>query len=70
MKQSKPRISKVTFKNGNAIHALPQGRDNFIRVDFGWGEVVYRAHDGKRLTIADCYYMADESKQVLQDGQP
>lgn len=67
MKTSTPRIKSVKFKNGGFLKALPVERSNYRRVDFGWGEVVYRAYDGKKLTIADCYYMADESKRLLQD---
>ena len=68
MKTSIPKLHKVKFKNGNEIIALPESMTNVVRSNFGWGEVTFRAFDNKRLTVADCCYMADVAKDKLFFG--
>lgn len=64
MKQSKPRIKSVKFKNGGSVTALPVSNRNYKRLDFGWGEVVFRVYDNKELRLSDIYYMADIAKET------
>jgi len=59
------RIKNVRFKKGGSLTVIPPSNHNVTKVGFGWGEVTFRAFDGKKLTIADCSYMADMAKHLL-----
>lgn len=60
-------IGKVKLKNGLEVIPFPQSKNNYSRIDLGWGEVVFRAYDGKRLKVSDINYMCDAAKHINMD---
>lgn len=63
------RIGKIKFKSGGEIKVLPQSRNNYNRICLGWGEVVFRAYDNKKLTTSDIHYMADAAKKINMERE-
>ena len=68
MKQSIPQIKNVKFKTGEIVSVLPKSKSNFVRINFEWGEVTFRAFNNRKLTCADVNYMCEVAKDINMNG--
>lgn len=63
------RIRSIKFKNGGEIRLLPIENSNFLRVDLGWGEVVFRCYDNEKIARRDALYMCEAAKHTILTGE-